>query len=235
MARKTPNPALLKIAIEDLKAQLEKEKTENLTLLGANLVLDERLAEVEEENARLAAMLCGSAPVGRTLAADTGSGDVSALELAKVLGGRTPLTVSGSLRIMASLLPDRLIVLPDAWKSAEEADRVFRNTETLMGLLATLAIDYVDAVREGRNPNDVFTRGRLSVHESETTAGNEELSRARTFIDEKGRRITMTKHLKIGIASDRSLTLRIYFEWLPEENRVAIGYCGEHLPLKGRT
>ena len=46
-----------------------------------------------------------------------------------------------------------------------------------------------------------------------------------------GRKIRMSRHLRIGNAVDRTRTLRCYFAWVPEEGKIVIGYCGEHLPV----
>lgn len=40
----------------------------------------------------------------------------------------------------------------------------------------------------------------------------------------------MERHLKIGVANNRSTTLRVYFLWDAEDEKCVIGRCGEHLP-----
>jgi hypothetical protein len=39
----------------------------------------------------------------------------------------------------------------------------------------------------------------------------------------------MEKHLKIGTADNAADTLRIHFDWVAEEARIVVGYCGKHL------
>lgn len=45
----------------------------------------------------------------------------------------------------------------------------------------------------------------------------------------------MVRHLKIGVSTDRRLSIRVYFEYLPDLNKIVIGWCGEHRPVPGVT
>lgn len=38
----------------------------------------------------------------------------------------------------------------------------------------------------------------------------------------------MTNHLRIGVTNDVSQTLRVYFFFDNENNKLVIGYCGQH-------
>ena len=40
--------------------------------------------------------------------------------------------------------------------------------------------------------------------------------------------IVMWPHLKIGNAETTTETIRVHFEWIAEEQKVVIGWCGEH-------
>ena len=52
--------------------------------------------------------------------------------------------------------------------------------------------------------------------------------RRRTF-NYRGRDFFMDKHLKIGVTHSPAETLRVHFEWLADEKRLIVGYCGKHL------
>lgn len=41
----------------------------------------------------------------------------------------------------------------------------------------------------------------------------------------------MLKHLCIGVKRNTALTLRIYFECVQDEEKIVVGWCGEHLPI----
>lgn len=55
----------------------------------------------------------------------------------------------------------------------------------------------------------------------------------RTFLY-KGKPLGAFRHLRIGVNNNRQTTIRIYFAWIAEEQRVVIAYCGEHLPTVKR-
>jgi len=39
----------------------------------------------------------------------------------------------------------------------------------------------------------------------------------------------MMKHLKIGVKDSPVETIRVHFEWFPEQKKIVIGHCGPHL------
>ena len=74
----------------------------------------------------------------------------------------------------------------------------------------------------------VFASGEYSAQESTATSKGQ-LGALRRFLY-KGELVAMERHLKIGVANNRSTTLRVYFLWDAEDEKCVIGWCGEHLP-----
>lgn len=144
------------------------------------------------------------------------------------------VTLSEALSTASSLYPEKMIVLPSAYESAEKLDDVSTRGGRLLKLLIKLGSEYYEALA-GKGDSEarhVFSPSEYSACESETVRWGG-LGRLREF-SYNGAQIRMEQHLKIGIAADTSKTLRCYFAWLAEERRLVIGYCGEHLPVSGR-
>lgn len=144
------------------------------------------------------------------------------------------VTLSEALSTASSLYPEKMIVLPSAYESAEKLDDVSTRGGRLLKLLIKLGSEYYEALA-GKGDSEarhVFSPSEYSACESETVRWGG-LGRLREF-SYNGTQIRMEQHLKIGIAADTSKTLRCYFAWLAEERRLVIGYCGEHLPVSGR-
>lgn len=153
-------------------------------------------------------------------------------QLAKTLAHPdSAVTPSEALGIAASLYPDRICVLESASASAAKADRHFRNGRRLLRLLLKLADDYYDLLEEKGDAaaRKVFSNAEYAAKESDATSGGR-LGEMRDFVY-GGRKIRMSRHLRIGNAVDRTRTLRCYFAWVPEDGKIVIGYCGEHLPV----
>lgn len=156
----------------------------------------------------------------------------TALTLARLcLNPNLSVTPGEALRTAAELFPNRIAVLPAAYESADKLDRNFRRGGKLLKLLLKLGTEYFDAlVGKGDSvARTVFSSSEYSAQESDTVT-NGALGRMRDFTY-NGETYRMEQHLKIGIASDTSLTLRCYFTWIAGERKFVIGYCGEHLPV----
>lgn len=140
---------------------------------------------------------------------------------------------SAALGIVETLYPERICVLESAQASAEKADRLFRNGRRLLRQLLKLAGEYYETLAEkgDAEARKVFSNDEYAAKESDTTNAGR-LGEIRDFVY-RGRKIRMNRHLKIGTAADRTRTLRCYFAWIPEEEKIVIGYCGEHLPVAG--
>lgn len=198
-----------KAACEEAKAAKHEAEA---ALAGMKSVLQGR--DGAEETIRLKELSCASRQLAKTLAHPDSA-----------------VTPSEALGIAASLYPDRICVLESASASAAKADRHFRNGRRLLRLLLKLADDYYDLLEEkgDAEARKVFSNAEYAAKESDATSGGR-LGEMREFVY-GGRRIRMSRHLRIGNAVDRTRTLRCYFAWVPEEGKIVIGYCGEHLPV----
>lgn len=198
-----------KAACEEAKAAKHEAEA---ALAGVKSVLQGR--DGADETIRLKELSCASRQLAKTLAHPDST-----------------VTPSEALGIAASLYPDRICVLESASASAAKADRHFRNGRRLLRLLLKLADDYYDLLEEkgDAEARKVFSNAEYAAKESDATSGGR-LGEMRDFVY-GGRRIRMSRHLRIGNAVDRTRTLRCYFAWVPEEGKIVIGYCGEHLPV----
>ncbi len=135
-----------------------------------------------------------------------------------------------SLELITRLFPDRIIVLDSAYKAAEDSS-MFYERKVPFELMRKLATGYWQALADGKGDNEarqVFGKDEFASKESETGEGNKNTRRRRTF-EYKGAEYEMMKHLKFGVKDSRAETLRIHFEWLADEKKIIIGYCGAHL------
>ena len=144
------------------------------------------------------------------------------------------ITLTEALKTASSLYPEKMVVLPTAYESAEKLDTVSTRGGRLLKLLLKLGSEYYETL-DGKGDSEarhVFSPSEYSACESETVRSGG-LGRLRDF-SYNGTSVRMEQHLKIGIAADTSKTLRCYFAWLADERRIVIGHCGEHLPVSGR-
>lgn len=101
----------------------------------------------------------------------------------------------------------------------------------LQKLLVTLGTEYYEALA-GKGDSEarrVFSSSEYSACESETVRSGG-LGRLREF-SYNGEQIRIEQHLKIGVAADTAKTLRCYFAWFADEQRIVVGVCGEHLAV----
>lgn len=136
------------------------------------------------------------------------------------------------LELIESIFSDRCEVLPSAFKSAEEVED-FAQARRLLDMLRRLMTSYIEAIKEGGDNKamEVFTNSEYAANESETVMSSPALRQKRIF-SRNGQEVCMFRHLKIGKADDTRKTIRLHFAWLPDEEKIIIGYCGEHLPIK---
>jgi hypothetical protein len=140
-------------------------------------------------------------------------------------------TPEDCLSLVESLYPTAVEVLPSAYVSAKEHSQ-FSSGRRLLNLLCRLSTEFVAALVEGGDnaARKVFTTSEYAATESETTRNNGVMRQKRTFVY-KGMHIQMFRHLKIGVADDQRKSIRVYFEWVPDEKKIVIGHCGKHLPV----
>lgn len=170
--------------------------------------------------------------VGQILQRQDGQGpkvDMSKfLDVASMPGQPSP---KECLEVIAQAFPDRIVILDSAYETAI-AHQMFQSGRRLLGLLRRLSTEFVDLMLEGGDDaaRQCFTNSEYAATESEGTQNNREMRQKRTFLY-KGRPIEMWRHLKIGVADDQRLSIRVYFDWISSEKKIVIGHCGGHLPV----
>lgn len=219
---------------EQLEAELQALKDELVTsketassaeelMLEANV----KLNAVEAENARLedeSRTLRYRIEQGRPIpnlesTTSIGVDDVRAIY------DQTP-TLEASLRIVSALFPERIVVLPSAFSAARDSAG-FVHKSKAFDLLWKLSTDYWTALSSGQG--DGTAKACFGNSYAATEATLSDAGRRRRTFSYNDADCEMLKHLKIGVKDSRFETLRVHFEWIAEEGRVVVGYCGGHL------
>lgn len=152
--------------------------------------------------------------------------DVRAV-LAKVVCDQTPAPKE-SLEIIEAIFGDRVVVLPEAYESADES-RAYRNPRDVFRLLVRLATDFwTKLVNEPGEARGVFSHAEYASGGSETERNNDACIKDRTR-SYRGKELVMWPHLKAGGKGGPDRCLRIHFEWVADEQKIVIGHCGHHL------
>jgi hypothetical protein len=139
------------------------------------------------------------------------------------------LTPHDCLVFVRRIYAERIVVLESAFASANDACD-FKHGGKLLKLLRQLGGGYWDTLCSGKGDTvakDVFGDKAFAPNESTMTKNNKRAIDERTFSYGK-RKIVMWPHLKIGTAETTAETIRVHFEWVPEEKKIVIGWCGEH-------
>ena len=108
----------------------------------------------------------------------------------------------------------------------------FINGRDLLNLLKKLVTEYRSKLMAGGDSHArrVFGKNEYAAKEAETVMANKVMRRQRTFAYE-GTDVGMFRHLKIGVDDDVTRTIRVYFLWDSDKQKIVIGYCGKHLSV----
>lgn len=206
-------------------------RTKDMQVVGLRSDLEERDGELRKLQAEIQALK--HALSGRQSSTEAGDEELHALmplrEAVTAVLTDNP-SIEQSLKLINTLFPDRVIVLDSAQDSAHESGvHGFRHGKKAFDLLWKLANGYWQALADGKGDQHAKTVfGHNAYAQNESQALSNDGRRRRTFFY-RGRDFLMEKHLKIGVKDSAAETLRIHFEWLSEEKRVVVGYCGKHL------
>jgi len=141
------------------------------------------------------------------------------------------LNPSAILSILEIIIPNNIVILKSAYTSAKRSSG-FKHSQKLLFLLYKLSTEYLSTfLDKGDNEAKSVLGAAYSANESETVERSKQLSDMRTF-DYMGEKIRMFKHVGIGVAHNKTETIRVHFYIDPECQKVVIGYCGEHLPVQ---
>lgn len=214
----------------ELLIEADKEiQIKGQEIVELQLGMEERDSEIRKLQSEIDSLKYALS--GRQSASDTNDEDLSALtplrSAVTALVSKNP-TLEQSLTLISALFPDRIIVLENAYDSAQES-RNFKYCTKAFDLLWNLVNGYWEALASGKgdmHAKTVFGHNAYAQNEGDVLSS--EGKKRRTFIY-RGRDIEMFKHLKIGVKDSIAETLRIHFEWMPDEKRIVIGHCGKHL------
>ncbi len=165
-------------------------------------------------------------------AGDGGGPVVNIEHLVGMASRKTPPSPLECIELIEDLYGDRCVILPSARSSAEKASQFMFGRE-LLDLLNRFVTTFRRALMEGgdNQARNVFGKGEYAANESETVMNNKSLKRKRLF-EYEGKPIEMFRHLKIGVADDVTKTIRVHFHWDANRQKLVVGHCGGHLPMK---
>ncbi len=134
------------------------------------------------------------------------------------------------LTVINAIFPERVEILPEAWKSAE-AHRLLPNLRgDQFKICWVLVTNYWTTLKNGGSDQvarQCFGKS-YAAKESESTMRDAELKRQRTRVCPAGTEYLMEQHLKIGISGIEGV-FRLHFSWDAKKGKIVIGHCGEHL------
>jgi hypothetical protein len=132
--------------------------------------------------------------------------------------------------IVGALYGERLAILDTAYSSARDSDRAgFQYGAKALEMLKSLADGYWPDLIAGKSDQQArarFGKNGFASKEAETLSDEGRKRRTFRYAD---RDILMEKHLKHGVKDSYAETVRIHFEWIPEDKIIVIGHCGKHL------
>jgi len=105
----------------------------------------------------------------------------------------------------------------------------FRHGYKLAEALIKLATSYYEALCDGKGDAEgaALFGDDFAAKESGPTMKNKRARAERTFIHE-GQELVMWRHLRLGVKESVAETIRVHFEWISDQRRIVIGWCGEH-------
>jgi hypothetical protein len=193
---------------------LMNEEAAKLTALQADF------AQLEDENYSLRERMRGLAQGGAK------NNPALAPDEIQAVFERDP-SLETSLRVISALFPDRMVVLESAIESARDSFS-FRHRSKAFELLWSLCTSYWSALAEGGGDGIARQCFGSSYAAKEAETISKAGRKRRTFVFD-GAEIEMERHLKIGVADNKSETLRVHFEWINDRRLIVIGHCGAHL------
>jgi hypothetical protein len=190
----------------------QSRRIEELEL--ANEILEEERSRLENDVARLARSF---ADVQATVEADQ-RGDAA---------DTTPATLAAALRLVADAFPESLVVLSEAYESAEESryPRISRAQAALMAI-GEVAQGWHDGTLASSFDEAFGSRGFDLRSISQVTQGRFAQEWTRTY---EGHRVLLGPHLALGSGGSTDTILRIYWYLDESSKRFVLGHVGRHL------
>ncbi len=129
---------------------------------------------------------------------------------------------------------DSVFILNRAYRGLNKSQ--FEDTELIYKALLLLRNHYVPTRRLGGvEQRNVFQEacGELGLEEAESISPSRAGEENDTYyVNYRGKRVLLDRHLKKGDARDSRYCFRLYFFWDQEDERVVVGWLPSHLPIR---
>lgn len=225
--------------LEEQEQLIELYEEENERVMRQNRALEERMRELESDKSQLETLRY-------RLVEAQGRADEKAAEAARLKDEAAslekidhfPTSLVEELELAGRLWPDRIVVLPEAVRSAAayrycDLDEEWR----ILRAVATVLWDIYFGDGDSSDIDEEFKRRTGFTHtfrESGATNASPALVKLRRR-SYKGSEIDITPHIKGSGRRDSSKLhpFRLHYHADAEGKRIVIGHCGEHLDTAG--
>lgn len=225
--------------LEEQEQLIELYEEENERVMRQNRALEERMRELESDKSQLETLRY-------RLVEAQGRADEKAAEAARLKDEAAslekidhfPTSLVEELELAGRLWPERIVVLPEAVKSAAtyryfDLDEEWR----ILRAIATVLWDIYFGDGDSSDIDEEFKRRTGFTHtfrESGATNASPALVKLRRR-SYKGSEIDITPHIKGSGRRDSSKLhpFRLHYHADAEGRKIVIGHCGEHLDTAG--
>lgn len=225
--------------LEEQEQLIELYEEENERVMRQNRALEERMRELESDKSQLETLRY-------RLVEAQGRADEKAAEAARLKDEAAslekidhfPTSLVEELELARRLWPDRIVVLPEAVRSAAayrycDLDEEWR----ILRAVATVLWDIYFGDGDSSDIDEEFKRRTGFTHtfrESGATNASPALVKLRRR-SYKGSEIDITPHIKGSGRRDSSKLhpFRLHYHADAEGKKIVIGHCGEHLDTAG--
>ena len=225
--------------LEEQEQLIELYEEENERVMRQNRALEERMRELESDKSQLETLRY-------RLVEAQGRADEKAAEAARLKDEAAslekidhfPTSLVEELELAGRLWPDRIVVLPEAVRSAAayrycDLDEEWR----ILRAVATVLWDIYFGDGDSSDIDEEFKRRTGFTHtfrESGATNASPALVKLRRR-SYKGSEIDITPHIKGSGRRDSSKLhpFRLHYHADAEGKKIVIGHCGEHLDTAG--
>lgn len=225
--------------LEEQEQLIELYEEENERVMRQNRALEERMRELESDKSQLETLRY-------RLVEAQGRADEKAAEAARLKDEAAslekidhfPTSLVEELELAGRLWPERIVVLPEAVKSAAtyryfDLDEEWR----ILRAVATVLWDIYFGDGDSSDIDEEFKRRTGFTHtfrESGATNASPALVKLRRR-SYKGSEIDITPHIKGSGRRDSSKLhpFRLHYHADAEGKKIVIGHCGEHLDTAG--
>lgn len=225
--------------LEEQEQLIELYEEENERVMRQNRALEERMRELESDKSQLETLryrLVEAQCRADEKAAEAARLKDEAASLEKI--DHFPTSLVEELELAGRLWPDRIVVLPEAVRSAAayrycDLDEEWR----ILQAVATVLWDIYFGDGDSSDIDEEFKRRTGFTHtfrESGATNASPALVKLRRR-SYKGSEIDITPHIKGSGRRDSSKLhpFRLHYHADAEGKKIVIGHCGEHLDTAG--